>query len=156
MSHQTSQTNQESELYFECLLDIESSGIGSESYPMEIAWYNPSEQPCDCFLIKPAQKWIWWDDLSEELYHGIARSERDADGVAAEVGARRLNHGLRDQTIAVDGFEWDTFWLSRLFTEARVQPEFHVVRLFPDPPEFERPHRALFRLGKRRIRPIAA
>ena len=127
----------------DCLLDIESSGLFESSYPIEIAWYKPNINLHDSFLIMPDPTWVDWDDLAEELYHGIPRAQLFEEGISPLAAATRLNQALTGLSVTVDGFDWDSFWLKRLYHAANLECEFQLISLNPPLPEYHRPHRAL-------------
>ena len=54
-----------------CVIDIEASGFGRHSYPIEIG-YVRSDSESWCSLVRPADDWQHWDDQAERV-HGIAR-----------------------------------------------------------------------------------
>lgn len=126
-----------------CLLDIESSGLSDHSYPIEIAWYKPNDNTYDSFLIAPAPSWTEWDDLAEELFHGISRLQLIEQGIEPQAAAVRLNRSLSGKRVFVDGFAWDSFWLKRLFDQAEMDCEFRLAPLTSEIPQYTRPHRAL-------------
>ena len=53
------------------IIDIEASGFGRGSYPIEIGYYTP-EGSSYCTLICPEADWVHWD-ASAESVHGIQR-----------------------------------------------------------------------------------
>ena len=129
----------------QCLMDIEASSLSDESYPIEIAWYRPNHEDNDSFLIKPAETWTDWDPLSEELYHEIPRETLIREGITPYEAATRLNKSLKGMHVVADGYEWDSFWIQKLFNEAGVKFEFYFLPFYDAEhlPEFYRPHRAL-------------
>ncbi|GGK60838.1 hypothetical protein [Amphritea balenae] len=96
-------------------LDIEASGLGPRSYPIEVAWKSLAGAS-DNFLIDPcsADEWDYWDDFAEEM-HGICRSELLRDGVDVHTACDRMNAALADKLVLSDAWEFDYFWLQRLF-----------------------------------------
>ena len=126
-----------------CLLDIESSGLNEQSYPIEIAWFRPSHNLSDTFLIKPAENWDYWDEVSEFNYHGISQSELAEQGIDVHSASRRLNGALSGINVTVDSYVFDTFWLQRLFDASNTEMAFAVIPMIADLPEYSRPHRAL-------------
>lgn len=53
-------------------LDIEASGLGSGSFPVEIAWVSEGGAE-ESHLIRPAPGWTQWSRRAEAL-HGITRA----------------------------------------------------------------------------------
>ena len=127
----------------ECLLNIESSGLDEQSYPIEIAWFRPNQNLSDTFLIKPAETWDYWDEVSEFNYHGISQSDLAEQGIDVHSASQRLNRSLSGINVTVDSYVFDTFWLKRLFDASNTEMAFAVVPMIADLPEYFRPHRAL-------------
>ena len=106
------------------ILDIEASGFGRGSYPIEIGFVD-AEGACFCSLIRPEPDWLHWDPAAEAL-HGISlglieQHGRSPKGLAAEVNAR-----LRGQTVYCDAWGYDYAWLNRLFDAADCTPQFRL------------------------------
>lgn len=103
-------------------IDIESSGLGPDSYPIEVAWRCDISGKQDEFLIDPAsvEGWEYWDEFAEEL-HGIEHELLAREGVSAAEACERLNAALAGKTLTCDAYDFDLFWLSRLF-ESQQQP----------------------------------
>ena len=65
--------------------------------------------------------------------------------------AERITKGMH---VVADGYEWDSFWIQKLFNEAGVQFEFYFLPFFDaEHLPVHRPHRAL-RMSWRRMRLI--
>lgn len=111
-------------------IDLEASGLGAESYPIEVAWINDETGEQDSFLINPetAQGWVYWDEYAEEM-HGIDREDLVCKGLDIRKACKRLNEKLKDKTLISDAFEFDLFWLSRLFEASGLQPSFRMAGL---------------------------
>jgi hypothetical protein len=100
-----------------CVMDIEASGFGRRSYPIEIGYVRDDGQAW-CSLVRPAADWKHWDKQAERV-HGIARPAL-------------LQHG---RTVYCDGWAHDYAWLGLLFEEAGLVPRFKlesVNRLLDD------------------------
>ena len=106
------------------ILDVEASGFGRGSYPIEIGFIEPQGSTF-CALIHPAAEWQHWDASAEAL-HGISRATLMAHGRAAEWVAAELNTRLRGMTVYCDGWGHDYPWLARLFDSVDMQPSFHL------------------------------
>jgi hypothetical protein len=52
------------------IIDIEASGFGVDSYPIEVGIVLSTGQKY-CALIKPAHDWLYWDKQAE-LVHGLS------------------------------------------------------------------------------------
>ncbi len=116
-----------------CVMDIEASGFGRRSYPIEIGYVRDDGQSW-CSLVRPANDWRHWDKQAERV-HGIARPTLLQHGRAVADVARRLNDGLAGRTVYCDGWAHDYAWLGLLFEEAGLVPRFKlesVNRLLDD------------------------
>ncbi|MBX3601010.1 MAG: hypothetical protein KF863_10315 [Rubrivivax sp.] len=107
-----------------CVLDIEASGFGRASYPIEVGWVLPDGR-ARCTLVLPAAHWTHWDAGAERV-HGIARATLLAHGRAAADVARWLNDELGGRTVYCDGWAHDYPWLAALFEEAGASPLFRL------------------------------
>ncbi len=139
-----------------CVIDIEASGFGRHSYPIEIGYVREDGQAW-CSLVRPADDWLHWDEQAERV-HGIARPMLLQHGRTATDVAQRLNADLAGRTVYCDGWAHDYAWLGRLFDEAGLVPRFKlesVNRLLDETRlarlDFER-QRAFGALGIRRHR----
>ncbi len=103
-------------------IDIEASGFGHESYPIEIgvAFSDGSQYSS---LIKPAPHWQYWDPQAEML-HGIDRQGLRRNGVAATRVTSELNECLAGQTVYSDAWVVDKPWLDQLFRAGNQDPQF--------------------------------
>ncbi len=110
-------------------LDIEASGLGASSYPIEVAWKSTDED-CDNFLIDPGSVagWLFWDDFAEEM-HGICRVELSESGISAAEACDRLNIALQGRKVVSDAWEFDSFWLKRLFEAVDRPMQFRLIGL---------------------------
>lgn len=107
-----------------CVLDIEASGFGGGSYPIEVGYVMPDGR-ARCTLVRPARHWLHWDDEAERV-HGIRRELLIQHGRSAEVVARQMNDDLAGQTVYCDGWAHDYSWLGTLFEEADLVPSFRL------------------------------
>ena len=111
-------------------MDLEASGLGAESYPIEVAWKCPATGLSDNFFINPdsISHWRYWDEFAEEL-HGLDRERLVKEGISAEVACQRLNEALKGKTLISDALEFDSFWMRRLFNAVGVSSEFTMAGL---------------------------
>jgi hypothetical protein len=98
------------------ILDIEASGFGARSYPIEIG-YVLGDGRARCTLVCPAPHWTHWDPAAERV-HGIVRPTLLQHGRAIAEVADLLNADLAGQTVYCDGWAHDYPWLALLFDEA--------------------------------------
>ncbi len=115
------------------VLDIEASGFGPRSYPIEVG-YVMADGRSRCTLVRPPQHWTHWDAEAERV-HGISRELLDRHGREATEVARMLNADLAGQTVYCDGWAHDFPWLALLFDEAGLAPQFRlesVAHLLPE------------------------
>lgn len=109
------------------VLDIEASGFGRDSYPIEIGFVLPDGGGY-CTLVRPEAHWIHWDPQAQQL-HGIARDTLLRHGRSVHDIARHLNQTLRGQTVYSDGWANDYSWIGALFDAAGLTPSFHIDNL---------------------------
>lgn len=115
------------------VLDIEASGFGPRSYPIEVG-YVLADGRTRCTLVRPPGHWTHWDAEAERV-HGISRELLGRHGRSVVDVARMLNTDLAGQTVYCDGWAHDFPWLALLFDEAGLAMHFRlesVARLFPD------------------------
>jgi len=109
------------------MLDVEASGFGRGSYPIEIGFVEPEGQAF-CCLIRPQPEWRHWDQGAEAL-HGISRERLLSCGKPPAWVAGELNRRLQGQTVYCDGWAQDYSWLALLFDAAELQPGFQLQDL---------------------------
>lgn len=113
--------------FFPAIIDVEASGFGRGSYPIEVGFIEP-QGGSFCCLIHPVADWQHWDDTAEAL-HGISRATLLAHGKPPEWVAAQMNARLHGQTVYCDGWGHDYPWLARLFDHVDLQPSFHLEDL---------------------------
>ncbi len=114
------------------MLDVEASGFGRGSYPIEIG-FVAADGSLFCTLVQPAPGWAHWDPAAESL-HGISRELLQRHGRPVDWVAGELNRRLAGQTVYCDGWGHDYPWIARLFDEAECSPAFRLedVRVLLD------------------------
>jgi hypothetical protein len=110
-----------------CVLDIEASGFGRGSYPIEIGFVLP-DGSAYCTLIQPDASWTHWDAGAERV-HGISRSLLQRHGRSAAEVAAELNQRLARRAVYCDNWAHDYAWLARLFDSAAARPTFKLHHL---------------------------
>jgi hypothetical protein len=109
------------------ILDFEASGLGIDSYPIEVGIILADGRKY-CTLIKPAHNWLHWDQSAEEL-HRISRGILLSYGKPIVEVANELNRLLAEKTIYSDGWVVDKPWLNKLFYHANLMPSFFLSPL---------------------------
>lgn len=109
------------------IIDIEASGFGAQSYPIEIGVAGIDGKRF-CRLIKPFPHWQHWDDNAEAL-HGISRDELCEHGSDAREVCLELNAFLDGQQAYSDGWVVDHPWLIKLYSCAGVSMSFRLSAL---------------------------
>ncbi len=110
------------------LLDIEASGFGRGSYPIEVGIAR-RDGSCCAFLIQPLDEWTHWDPKAE-LLHGISRQRLQREGHPVRQVALWINDELRALGKAYsDSWGYDNTWLSLLFHHAGIIPDFRLEAL---------------------------
>ncbi|HEY1131198.1 MAG TPA: hypothetical protein VGF12_17455 [Roseateles sp.] len=106
------------------ILDIEASGLGRGSYPIEVG-FVAADGGLFCGLVLPEPDWQHWDPAAEAL-HGISRELLLRHGRPAAWIAEQLNERLAGQTVYCDGWGQDYPWLARLFDAAGRRQGFKL------------------------------
>ena len=109
------------------IIDIEASGFGAESYPIEVGVVLEDGERYSS-LIHPHSQWTHWDDHAELIHH-ISRSNLIEFGRPINLIANNLNQILRNKTVYSDGWVVDKPWIDQLFYNAGVEMQFHVSPL---------------------------
>lgn len=110
------------------ILDIEASGFGSGSYPIEIG-VALADGRLLARLIKPLEHWTHWQQSAEDI-HGISRQRLLEEGVEPREIAMELNSLLENKTVYTDGWGVDRSWLALLFYESRVIQRFRLESIY--------------------------
>jgi DNA polymerase III epsilon subunit-like protein len=115
------------------VIDVEASGFGTQSYPIEIGYVLP-DGTLACFLVRPEVHWIHWDEAASQV-HGISRHLLLSVGKPVTQVAQWLNDQLKGMTLYSDSWAHDYFWLATLFEEANLVPLFkleHFACIIPE------------------------
>lgn len=109
------------------ILDIEASGFGKGSYPIEIG-VATEQGETHSWLIVPEPDWVHWDIEAEKI-HGISREQLRETGHQVSVIAEQLNEMLEGQILYSDGWGFDSGWLALLYYNARRTMTFRLETL---------------------------
>lgn len=109
------------------IMDIEASGFGPESYPIEIGLVQSNGQRFSR-LIKPIPAWQFWC-IDAENVHGIKREMLDQQGHSIKDVAKELNELLDGKKIYSDCWVVDKPWLDQIFIASRIKPLFSLSPL---------------------------
>ncbi len=106
------------------ILDVEASGFGRGSYPIEIGLAFP-DGATEAYLIHPAPDWSHWDPEAERV-HGIDRQELLVHGRSVVEVAALLDARLAGNCVYSDGWSFDASWVARLFDSAGFAQNFRI------------------------------
>lgn len=109
------------------IIDVEASGFGQGSYPVEIG-LALADGSRHCYLVSPARGWRAWDEEAERV-HGISREILSNYGKPLHEVAWRLNELLRNKTAYSDAWSFDMSWLGKLFDAAGMHQTFRIADL---------------------------
>ncbi len=120
------------------VLDVEASGFGRGSYPIEVGYVGPAGE-VGCTLVLPQPDWTGWDPGAARV-HGISRELLLMHGKPVDVVARLLNDQLAGREVYCDAWAHDYVWLARLFDAADRAPAFRLrdLRELLAPEELDR------------------
>jgi len=119
--------NQAAPMQIPTVLDVEASGFGRKSYPIEVGFVLPDGHTY-CSLIRPEPEWTHWDEQAE-LTHHIPRELILRRGVPVREVAEKLNAALRGLKVYSDGWANDYSWLGAMFDAADLSPAFKLESL---------------------------
>ncbi|MEM7466978.1 MAG: hypothetical protein AAF387_08855 [Pseudomonadota bacterium] len=109
------------------IIDLEASGFGSTSYPIEVGVVMAGDARY-CQLIRPVPSWTHWDDSAEQL-HGISRQTLFEHGREPKEIVANLNQLLGTSTVYTDAWVVDYPWLRTLSWAAQIDMTFRVSPL---------------------------
>lgn len=110
--------------YVPPIIDLEASGFGSGSYPIEVG-YALEDGCVESFLLRPQPEWTHWSD-SAEAVHGISRSQLEHEGRSCREMALILNEDLKGKTLYSDAWSYDSTWLALMFDAAGLIQRFRI------------------------------
>ncbi|WP_051881341.1 hypothetical protein [Parvularcula oceani] len=107
-------------------IDVEASGLGPYSWPIEVGWGFHGYQPRSV-LIRPVDNWsmLAWEKSAESL-HRIDPGQLLTEGRSVLDVALGLNAALGQATVYSDAPDYDSFWLFRLYDAAGVKPNYRL------------------------------
>ena len=109
------------------VLDVEASGFGAHSYPIEIGCVMPNGETF-CSLIRPTAEWTHWDPAAERIHHISPQTLRSHGRKVGDVAAL-LNARLDGTTVYSDAWLHDYTWLAALFEAAGQLQRFRLQDL---------------------------
>ena len=106
------------------IIDVEASGFGSNSYPIEVGVVMANGLRFSR-LIRPMPDWTHWDPEAEAL-HGISQAQLQRYGHCPFEVAGQLNELLVGQTVYSDGWVVDKPWVETLFNRVGIERQFYI------------------------------
>jgi hypothetical protein len=109
------------------IIDFEASCLPEDnsSYPIEVALAKVGG-PSRTWLIRPAQKWQFWDWCPEaEALHGISREQLWREGLPAEQVLAELAAEAAGYAVYADS-DLDAYWLETLAEACRRPAPFPI------------------------------
>ena len=106
------------------IIDVEASGFGAGSYPIEIGVAFPNGRT-RCLLIQPMPEWTHWDPAAEAI-HRISRQMLLRHGETTRRCCEKLNNWLAGQTVYSDAWGNDSSWLGLLYDSVNILPSFKL------------------------------
>lgn len=110
-------------------IDVEASGLGPHSWPIEVGWVFATGEPRS-MLVRPAAHWSMnaWEK-SAEVLHRITPQRLITEGHSAIDTALVLNAALGGMAVYSDAPDYDSFWLFRLYDAAGIKPNYQLADL---------------------------
>lgn len=96
-------------------VDLEASGLGPASYPIEVAWSNPAGE-IEEHLIDPPEEWLTdleWDPNAERI-HGIPLRKLTTEGEPIEQVCEAFVRATARQPLYSDAPSHDGRWLRQM------------------------------------------
>ncbi|RJP90535.1 MAG: hypothetical protein C4518_08825 [Desulfobacteraceae bacterium] len=110
------------------IIDFEASGLGKESYPIEVAWGDGRHPVTSCLLNPETMNgWTDWDSRSME-FHGIPRDKLIREGEDPKRVAERMVKELAGKTLYSDEPRYDNMWKDRLLKDSGYDPELIRIK----------------------------
>jgi DNA polymerase III epsilon subunit-like protein len=109
------------------ILDIEASGFGLGSYPIEVGVVMADGRSW-CSLVRPEPSWQHWDPNAATV-HKITREQLLDHGRKACEIAQLLNERLRGLVVYSDAWAHDYTWLNKLYEAADMHPSYRLENL---------------------------
>ena len=104
------------------IIDVESSGLGPDSYPVSVAWRHFGRQGAEGHvLVRPDPIWGGEWQAEAEAIHGITREQLRRDGLDPAEAAVRIAEGLAGATPFSDAPALDQRWLDMIFARAAAR-----------------------------------
>ncbi len=111
---------------FPCFIDVEATGFGVDSYPIEIAWSDEAGEIHRCLIDPtPVPEWTAWGAEAEHV-HGIDLERLRRNGWPPDYVATRLTEDLAGKVVYSDAPDYDRRWIGRLFTAIARPLSFQV------------------------------
>jgi hypothetical protein len=110
-------------------LDIEASGLGSGTFPIEVAYASSIGDKSE-YLIKPTIDWLnhgSWCSNAEHRIHKISRNMLIEEGVTVLDVANALNKALCGKLVLCNDLEYDGVWITHLFKAANIGVQFTLT-----------------------------
>jgi hypothetical protein len=115
-------------------IDLEASGLGSASFPVEIGWAIVREDgsiDSASFMIRPPAKWTMyenaWSPASEQLT-GITRETLEKHGLAPIEVMTRFLEAVGDRELFSDAPDFDAHWFGMLAEAAGISLGSRTIR----------------------------
>jgi hypothetical protein len=96
------------------IIEVASSGLGADSYPIAVAWRMLRGGPEQHLLIRPIDAWRGWQRDAEKI-HKLTRQRLLDEGRPVDEVASALTRDLGQAKIFSDTVGLDQAWLDLLF-----------------------------------------
>lgn len=106
-------------------VDVESSGLGEGTFPVEIA-VSDDALHVRSWIVRPAPGWVPRDWQRVEAIHGLSWEEV-LDGTSVEIVAQELADAIGDRIAVSDAVNYDGEWIYELYRSAGRLVPFRIA-----------------------------
>jgi len=109
------------------VLDFESSGIGPNTWPVEVGWITGADQTPTSRLIRPHERFSqrYWMPAAEAM-HGLSYQHLLDHGLEPHLVLAELTAQLENHLVVSDNPRHDHAWLTRLCDVCSAKPPFDI------------------------------
>lgn len=109
-------------------VDVEASGLASDSFPVEIGWSIDDDQLPQSLLLRPDKAWSKTDAYADGFaVHGISYADLITKGIPLTKAAKNLNTAWHDAVLVSDAQAHDERWIGQIYDALGHQSPWRLV-----------------------------